>query len=196
MVITCFNTQPPEGGCKIFLSEIIADFVSTHSHPKVAAVLALYGLVSTSVSTHSHPKVAARPNCSGSTPVWFQHTATRRWLPPPMPALLSLNLVSTHSHPKVAAQRAIASIENLEFQHTATRRWLPVIPTMFQYFCGFNTQPPEGGCRSAVRSLFIKQCFNTQPPEGGCFLLFYKVTCNFNVSTHSHPKVAAPWHPT
>ena len=33
---------------------------------------------------------------------------------------------------------------------------------------GFNTQPPEGGCR-AIQGERRKHCsFNTQPPEGGC----------------------------
>ena len=33
--------------------------VSTHSHPKVAAVYKFFISVSCNVSTHSHPKVAA-----------------------------------------------------------------------------------------------------------------------------------------
>ena len=56
----------------------------------------------------------------------FQHTATRRWL------LKVKNKdrlevdVSTHSHPKVAALSSIR----------------------LAILCfGFNTQPPEGGCR-------------------------------------------------
>ena len=34
------------------------------------------------VSTHSHPKVAAAATCSLKFCILFQHTATRRWLPP------------------------------------------------------------------------------------------------------------------
>ena len=78
--------------------------VSTHSHPKVAAVIQMnhnedflsfntqppeggcliiiaYKLWVLHVSTHSHPKVAANDLYN---PVFchdrFQHTATRRWL--------------------------------------------------------------------------------------------------------------------
>ena len=55
--------------------------------------------------------------------------------------------VSTHSRPKAAAP--------------PPRRKAP--PT-----CGFNTQPPEGGCQKLrFRAVFAKR-FNTQPPEGGC----------------------------
>ena len=55
-------------------------FVSTHSHPKVAAGLkSLDGMIDT-VSTHSHPKVAAIKLLTILLKAVFQHTATRRWL--------------------------------------------------------------------------------------------------------------------
>ena len=101
------------------------DFVSTHSHPKVAADNKVLLMAKREVSTHSHPKVAAvsrqnslrQRSCFNTQPpeggcphaallfpetYRFQHTATRRWLP------LSL--------PTRAAKSG--------FQHTATRRWL------------------------------------------------------------------------
>ena len=101
-------------------------FVSTHSHPKVAAEFCAFLVrLNKFVSTHSHPKVAAvsrqnslrQRSCFNTQPpeggcphaallfpetYRFQHTATRRWLP------LSL--------PTRAAKSG--------FQHTATRRWL------------------------------------------------------------------------
>ena len=55
--------------------------VSTHSHPKVAAVECTVGIMPVSVSTHSHPKVAADN----------------------LQMLGGRQDVSTHSHPKVAA---------------------------------------------------------------------------------------------
>ena len=55
--------------------------------------------------------------------------------------------VSTHSHPKVAA-RVGASVG--------------------QAINGFNTQPPEGGCRCRNKTWLWLCGFNTQPPEGGC----------------------------
>ena len=99
------------------------------------------------VSTHSHPKVAAQSSLCACRSSWFQHTATRRWLrrkptaaicngcfntqPPeggcPLRFVRCVNImrVSTHSHPKVAACRLC---------------WISSRQTRF------NTQPPEGGC--------------------------------------------------
>ena len=33
---------------------------------------------------------------------------------------------------------------------------------------GFNTQPPEGGCKRVFVVASARPRFNTQPPEGGC----------------------------
>ncbi len=56
---TGFNTQPPEGGCIGFkIGHALCD-VSTHSHPKVAALEPIIAERVNDVSTHSHPKVAA-----------------------------------------------------------------------------------------------------------------------------------------
>ena len=57
-----FNTQPPEGGCIPGDDLIVSQCVSTHRHPKVAAVKVKLPLAATPVSTHSHPKVAAGSN--------------------------------------------------------------------------------------------------------------------------------------
>ena len=143
-----FNTQPPEGGC-FFGDKIMAkNKVSTHSHPKVAALLALAPTSLWAVSTHSHPKVAA---AKGATPppklrrfntqppeggcAWcssrggicrrFQHTATRRWLHQrwtTKPTAPSFQHTATRRwlRPHSAVCRKCRP-----FQHTATRRWLP-----------------------------------------------------------------------
>ena len=100
--------------------------VSTHSHPKVAALSIVNSKPEQwcfntqppeggcpsffcshharhAVSTHSHPKVAA--NISQQKVVELT--------------------VSTHSHPKVAALwRLSPGNDHQGFQHTATRRWL------------------------------------------------------------------------
>ena len=79
----------------------------------------------TGVSTHSHPKVAAISPSQYSGLLRFQHTATRRWLHGVLGLMINMNsfntqppeggcggnviflngfqVVSTHSHPKVAA---------------------------------------------------------------------------------------------
>ena len=77
----------------------------------------------------------------------FQHTATRRWLLRKSCLYLRIQPVSTHSHPKVAA----CADEAKQFNHFS-----------------FNTQPPEGGCILLFCYSRTVRCFNTQPPEGGC----------------------------
>ena len=211
---SCFNTQPPEGGCLAFAARQADDFVfqhtatrrwlpynrrgvvsqiavSTHSHPKVAASKQTLHGNGTGVSTHSHPKVAAVFMFIAGMLVVFQHTATRRWL----------------------RHCLFAPSSEQVFQHTATRRWLRPPQSPHHLMTCFNTQPPEGGClrrqnrhrsrgdvsthsHPKVAALAVlhdwgqEQGFNTQPPEGGCsdgdFLCL-----RFFVSTHSHPKVAA-----
>ena len=77
------------------------------------------------------------------------------------------------------------------FQHTAARRRLAQILAYRIYFSSFNTQPPEGGCRSGHRSCRDLPSFNTQPPEGGWpDAVLYRIDAL--VSTHSRPKAAEP----
>ena len=54
-----FNTQPPEGGCNILITDFTGDIVSTHSRPKAAATPTRFLSRSEFVSTHSRPKAAA-----------------------------------------------------------------------------------------------------------------------------------------
>ena len=78
------------------------------------------------VSTHSHPKVAASLMSVFLLTKRFQHTATRRWLP---------------------VDWSFNTCLCFAFQHTATRRWLQKNRgTAREFYCRFNTQPPEGGC--------------------------------------------------
>ena len=98
-----FNTQPPEGGCNQNVKRFAMTPVSTHSHPKVAAVVNLLQDFRLRVSTHSHPKVAAQMLTDSVGGFLFQHTATRRWLLVPVSVFTHRRAVSTHSHPKVAA---------------------------------------------------------------------------------------------
>ena len=97
--------------------------------------------------------------------------------------------VSTHSRPKAAADDRHLCRSRLPFQHTAARRRLQIRRNRATLSFGFNTQPPEGGCKVDVKSdiellfqhtaarrrLRVRTCsrlptpcFNTQPPEGGC----------------------------
>ena len=101
-VMSCFNTQPPEGGCEKFSKMFKKQKVSTHSRPKAAASATANRHSSPIVSTHSRPKAAATKIFCGVPDSRFQHTAARRRL--------------HHDAVRgVAAQR---------FQHTAARRRL------------------------------------------------------------------------
>ena len=80
------------------------------------------------------------------------------------------SLVSTHSRPKAAATR-------ISTRGTLRR--------------GFNTQPPEGGCRRGPPVSRAGAGFNTQPPEGGCDQRAEQAHAALMVSTHSRPKAAA-----
>ena len=120
--------------------------VSTHSHPKVAALpraktfaligfntqppeggcntLIQYGKITVSFNTQPPEGGCFFPFGICTNKFLFQHTATRRWLP---------------------AMREGKGF-NQWFQHTATRRWLHFITDWRNHFYCFNTQPPEGGC--------------------------------------------------
>ena len=99
-----FNTQPPEGGCKVTATPDKCDAVSTHSRPKAAAAAETYIASRDAVSTHSRPKAAAFVAHVEIAARLFQHTAARRRLRfltvNGVPARLE---VSTHSRPKAAA---------------------------------------------------------------------------------------------
>ena len=56
---SCFNTQPPEGGCAQAAIPDSVKTVSTHSRPKAAAHLNVFEHAIEYVSTHSRPKAAA-----------------------------------------------------------------------------------------------------------------------------------------
>ena len=148
---------------------IASRLVSTHSHPKVAAALFWVCEMIKQVSTHSHPKVAAGRGVGiGHAPAVSTHSHPKVAAAQQAVHDIARRTVSTHSHPKVAAKATEIEAGGRLFQHTATRRWLPQAPALGCVPCGFNTQPPEGGCDIGHGG------------QRGC-----------GVSTHSHPKVAA-----
>ena len=57
-------------------------------------------------------------------------------------------------------------------------------------FCGFNTQPPEGGWALNGLIYSFRACFNTQPPEGGWGNGRADACDDGQVSTHSRLKAA------
>ena len=150
------------------------------------------GLPFTGVSTHSRPKAAAKPPTTITTKMWFQHTAARRRLPDfnrqfdpitkfqhtaarrrlrtPRPPKRFADSVSTHSRPKAAADHP-------------SRRHLR--------HCCFNTQPPEGGCRSSIPTAFAALLFQHTAARRRLRPNVIGISENLAVSTHSRPKAAA-----
>ena len=125
----CFNTQPPEGGCKKNYVMRVWDMVSTHSRPKAAAQLQ-----------------GGLPLCDAV----FQHTAARRRLPSSFPTLrprgrFQHTAARRRLRPKNGATPPISW-----FQHTAARRRLPRARALMPSKARFNTQPPEGGCETSA----------------------------------------------
>ena len=169
--IKCFNTQPPEGGCLLRVFDAIQKLpVSTHSRPKAAAA----GRMTTHQRARVFQHTAARRRLPGMVQVpslvlWFQHTAARRRLRPirglcclygcfntqppeggcePGPIGFADKPVSTHSRPKAAAPAFACglvpwavSTHSRPKAAACSRTWANI------WISGFNTQPPEGGCR-------------------------------------------------
>ena len=138
-----FNTQPPEGGC--FMLDCFCKIKTEFQHTAARAAQSAWISV---VSTHSRPKAAA----------------------PELKSVVSWIGVSTHSRPKAAAQ-------NLNL-------YTPFI------LVSTHSRPKAAACHAGNTFAFFA-CFNTQPPEGGCNQFFYQIPV-FKVSTHSRPKAAAP----
>ena len=131
VVANGFNTQPPEGGCRLrhYCFERKNGFQHTAARRRLPRFLRM------PLNTGRFQHTAARRRLPGvhlTLPIHhrFQHTAARRRLrfviiaPPALPG------VSTHSRPKAAAF--------CDYRPSCVTR------------C-FNTQPPEGGCLIALR---------------------------------------------
>ena len=189
--LSCFNTQPPEGGwCGFSVSETFD-----------------------TVSTHSRPKAAGNPESSVDVLVrMFQHTAARRRLGQLPPRHLPIGGFNTQppeggwvrayytdkatgQFQHTAARRRLADTSNAsaisnKFQHTAARRRLaqPPLGLVSITVVSTHSRPKAAGTASdnikdlidvsthsrpkaagtARRlSLFVRNRFNTQPPEGG-----------------------------
>ena len=77
------------------------------------------------------------------------------------------------------------------FQHTATRRWLPHnVIFICKQECGFNTQPPEGGCNRGLEADTLDLVSTHSHPKVAATPEELAEMLSA-VSTHSHPKVAA-----
>ena len=169
MYLEGFNTQPPEGGCKMGL-EVSQSGGSFNTQPREGGCL-LSSLFPQNirVSTHSRAKAAA------NFPIMVAYCY----------------LVSTHSRAKAAARsRRLESLVPL-FQHTAARRRLHFAPSSRSNLMKFQHTAARRRLQSAVDFCGHKAfCFNTQPREGGCNTSIDNKPI-FSVSTHSRAKAAA-----
>ena len=102
-ILFCFNTQPPEGGCTDNVVVIIRVNRFQHTAARRRLPFALrVSFAATPVSTHSRPKAAAGR----------------------LTEMDKEREVSTHSRPKAAAAVIYKLITIFGFQHTAARRRL------------------------------------------------------------------------
>ena len=122
----------------------------------------------------------------------FQHTAARRRL-----RSYSFNwqgkiLVSTHSRPKAAAYWQPEFSVLTQAVSTHSRPKAAASARMFTSFnAGFNTQPPEGGCRLNTEGINKYITFQHTAARRRLQLVKRTRLPSEAVSTHSRPKAAA-----
>ena len=154
--------------------------VSTHSHPKVAARIDIHSPLWIGSFNTQPPEGGCRcHSCSFLVQFRrFQHTATRRWLRQERLSRDKLVKVSTHSHPKVAAWVSLDLPHKPSGFNTQPPEGGCKIGQRNNQIVvhRFNTQPPEGGCLICVNRPLISSCFNTQPPEGGCLVRWFSIS--------------------
>ena len=125
---SCFNTQPPEGGCALTNTSAMNTLWFQHTATRrwLLVIMSLPCDCPFSFNTQPPEGGCIPKNLNTSLVLWFQHTATRRWL----------------------RTMTASGAESVKFQHTATRRWLLIWRSIGSpRYNSFNTQPPEGGCQ-------------------------------------------------
>ena len=193
--LSCFNTQPPEGGwCGFSVSETF-DTVSTHSRPKAAGnpESSVDVLVRMFQHTAARRRLGQLPprhlpiggfNTQPPEGGWvrayytdkatgqFQHTAARRRLADTSNA----SAISNKFQHTAARRRLVTARQTVRqyklFQHTAARRRLgrPAVLRQTRADVSTHSRPKAAG-RHIRPSGRKADCFNTQPPEGGWLCL-------------------------
>ena len=145
-------------------------FVSTHSHPKVAARRKPALSMVSDVSTHSRPKAAAmRPSALDHDAWW----------------------VSTHSRAEAAANKPYMLDPQLAFQHTAARRRLRDTGCACSDRSSVSTHSrTKAAARFPTRKKYrITVSTHSRPKVAAKHGITSQIKTH--VSTHSHPKAAA-----
>ena len=143
-----FNTQPPEGGWPILKRPKSSDCSFNTQPPEGGCFRHLIAFDSPCMFQHTAARrwllIGGEQN---KTPNPFQHTAARRRLIQEEAGWRVECRVSTHSRPKAAVIWELGFWVSRGFQHTAARRRLDGGMQGGGSNGGFNTQPPEGGCK-------------------------------------------------
>ena len=168
--VSCFNTQPPEGGCLFPVQSFADTAVSTHSRPKAAAMPKSSINSNSIVSTHSRPKAAVIAHDGRNTQ----------------------NNVSTHSRPKAAVLPPLVWRPVLQSFNTQPPEggWLTLFLAIF-HKSGFNTQPPEGGWEMLRPTIEGRAVSTHSRPKAAAVDIVANIL-DQSVSTHSRPKAAGP----
>ena len=164
-----FNTQPPEGGCFIRVTPRRQCIGFNTQPPEGGCRWQVVASANDAVSTHSRPKAAAWTGSMATKEALFQHTAARRRLLRHTRLPAAFGLVSTHSRPKAAALHVDAPLRQTQFQHTAARRRLRLSGVAFRPRSPVSTHSrPKAAAQGFRHRGHVRRRFNTQPPEGGC----------------------------
>ena len=187
-----FNTQPPEGGCKVKARIFLGDY-SFNTQPPEG------GCTGGKVTGREPNGFNTQPPEGGCTlrplnapPVQVVSTHSRPKAAATLfKAITKCGNVSTHSRPKAAASVDCRNNRLKVFQHTAARRRLPhrtglwLLQTEFQHTAARRRLPstyiisnacypvsthsrPKAAATIGDNGETVAYSFNTQPPEGGC----------------------------
>ena len=164
-----FNTQPPEGGC-------------------------VCGLPVRRVGVFQHTAARRRlqdAKFDDKNDDVFQHTAARRRLLLLQHKVATGSDVSTHSRPKAAAfctEGVVLQVKVSTHSRPKAAAYAPQLAKRQQF--GFNTQPPEGGCRYICMIWGMYQVSTHSRPKAAAAAIC-RTQAQDVVSTHSRPKAAA-----
>ena len=167
---SCFNTQPPEGGCLVhpimFMMVIMFQHTAARRRLPSGSEMAIPKFT---VSTHSRPKAAAESCAIPCLCNLFQHTAARRRLHVQDSQLRSL--ISFNTQPPEGGCIGLYSpfLGLTRFQHTAARRRLH--QDMIRHYLSLMFQHTAARRRLPEQTAAIDKALP--------------------VSTHSRPKAAA-----
>ena len=151
--LSCFNTQPPEGGWAAQGQSMpLAYGVSTLSRPKAAGSSFRRPLYFKGFNTQP-PEGGCLTSRGRSNGIQGFNTQPPEGGCAPHTIPSTVAIVSTLSRPKAAVVRDGFIWGLLMFQHSAARRRLTTLLVELLGKDGFNTQPPEGGC---LRLSFIQ----------------------------------------